>query len=197
MLSTWPPWAAAAGALGLFALLTPRVRAFASRTIRSWARRPRDTETNRTLIARTLIAETSGLDKYPDAELHGIAYVAINRANESQTTLEEVLRPPGASKYGVWNGSERYAERWESAHTFPKFRRAYAAATRVLQGEVPDPTDGRVLFVHLTGLPAADGGRCTGGRVAIEDSRGRLRCAPAWATNDPKTIGAATFARGD
>ncbi len=144
-----------------------------------------------------MIAETSGLEKYPDSELEAIGFVGVNRAVDSGRSIVEVMGPDARSNQGVWNNSQAFRSRWNDAPTFPKWPRAERIARRVLSGEIADPIDGRTLFAHISGLPRPVNGSCGPRRYLSKDSRGRDRCAPNWLKNDPVTIGAATFARGD
>ena len=54
------------------------------------------------------------MSKHDDDELSAIAFVAVNRVDETHT-LADVLGPGGKSKWGVWNNSGKFRERWESA----------------------------------------------------------------------------------
>ena len=151
-------------------------------------------ESEKEALARTLWAETSGLERHPDEELAAIAWVARNRAAQDGATIEKVLGPPGSSKQGVWNNSTRFRERWEAARGKPGWDRCYEVAERVLLSpSARDPIAGRNMFFHFGGLPSPDGGRCTSPRRFLMVRGGAQRCAPLWARNSPLQIGKATF----
>ena len=150
-----------------------------------------DTNINVTMLASTLWAETSGRGKHSDRELTGIAFVAINRAT-GPYSLRDVLRPPGRSAYGVWNGSTTFRERWEGAHGRTGYERCVSIATQALDGSVPNPIGNRALFFHPTGLPRPRDGECGSRRIELETKVGP-RCAPVWSTRNPLTIGEAVF----
>ena len=158
-----------------------------------WARRQAANATQSAeLLARTLWAETSGLAKHSDRELAAICFVALNRA-EGGFSLEEVLRPPGRSDYGVWNNSRRFRQRWEEAPTYRAYARCLEIAERVLSGEVPNQIGRRALFYHPGGLPRCDEGEELGPkRVCIRTSRG-WRGVPVWGLESPIQIGEAVF----
>jgi len=194
------PWSWIAAVAAALLVTSEKARASVIRVVRGRAQgAPQELNTaeGRQAMARTLIAETSGLEKYPDSELEAIGFVGVNRAVDSGRSIVEVMGPDARSNQGVWNNSQAFRSRWNDAPTFPKWPRAERIARRVLSGEIADPIDGRTLFAHISGLPRPVNGSCGPRRYLSKDSRGRDRCAPNWLKNDPVTIGAATFARGD
>jgi len=154
-------------------------------------RRRHYSDLNVSLLASTLWAETSGRQKHGDEELTGIAFVAINRA-QGEYSLADVLRPPGRSRYGVWNGSGAFSTRWHSANSRRGYERCVEIAEAALSGAAQNPIGNRALFFHPTGLPRPEGGECGARRVKLQTKAG-VRCAPLWSTQNPLPIGEAIF----
>ena len=131
-------------------------------------------------LARMLIVET-GLNMSTE-EMAQIAFVAINRARRYNTSIPEVVIPPGRPN---WNGSSTYARLFEAADSKPVWEKAKAFARRVLAGEFQNK--GYRNFVH----PEHMAGPPCFGRPVVASTKYGLRCVPpevAQGTQISKTL---------
>lgn len=147
--------------------------------------------------ARALIAETSLLPKHSKQELAGIFYVGLNRAKargwpQQSESLVEAFTPPGVP---LWNGAQRYRERFASADQNPRFNKAVELIEQISDGQIANPIGSRKNFVHPSGMPrCGEDSDCRSDRFKCINGR----CLPIWSVSgtaryEPIEIGQARF----
>jgi hypothetical protein len=147
--------------------------------------------------ARALIAETSLLPKHSQKELAGIFFVGLNRAKargwpQEHNALVEAFTPPGQP---LWNGAQRYRERFANADQNPRFAKALEVVKRISDGKIQNPIGSRKNFVHPSGMPrCGEDSDCRSNRFKCIEGR----CLPIWSVSgtaryEPIEIGQARF----
>ena len=147
--------------------------------------------------ARALIAETSLLPKHSKRELAGIFFVGLNRAKsrgwpQQTEALVDAFTPPGVP---LWNGAQRYRERFAMANQNPRFNRAVALIGQINDGKIENPIGSRKNFVHPGGMPrCGEDSDCSSDRFKCIEGR----CLPVWSVSgsaryEPIEIGQARF----